>query len=254
MFNKLKEAPPKKDYFFSLFRNEEMNNRTKKCCIYCGSIEDLTVDHVPPKALFPEPRPSNMLTVPSCGKCNGSFSKDDEYFRTILINCASVYSNPNVQKVNKKLLRSMRRPEASIMANSIRRSLQMVDVKSPGGIFLSRSPAIKIDAKRIKRIIDRITRGLFYIIHNYSVPVEYEVKSEFQDGYLSRPIWLNEEYTKYCKKLVTIGDNIFSYTYAPCVDDPNAMLIIYLFYEKLWFVSLIAPKTNIENKQTAGMV
>lgn len=77
----------------------------EKSCIYCGSGEDMTDDHIPPKALFPEPRPSNMLTVPCCRKCNKSFSKDDEYFRTTLVSHVSVDTDPNAQAVNEKLLR-----------------------------------------------------------------------------------------------------------------------------------------------------
>ncbi|MHC4535752.1 MAG: HNH endonuclease [Planctomycetota bacterium] len=142
-----------------LTKTEKSNS--KKSYIYCGSGKDMTVDHIPPKALFPEPRPSNMLTVPCCKKCNESFSKDDEYFRTVLVSDAAVFSNPNVQAVNEKLLRSMSRPEASAMASAIRKSLHVVDVISRGGIYLGRSPAMKINASRIKRVANRIARGLF---------------------------------------------------------------------------------------------
>ena len=154
--------------------------KDEKPCIYCGSYQDLTDDHIPPKALFPEPRPSNMLTVPSCRSCNESYSKDDEYIRTVLVSCAPVYSDPNVQAVNEKLLRSMVRPEAAAMASAIRKSLYVVDVKSPGGIYLGRSPAMKVSsAKRINRVTARIARGLFHVIHNYPVPSGYEIKCGF---------------------------------------------------------------------------
>ena len=52
----------------------------KKSCIYCGNTEDLTKDHIPPKTLFPKPRPSNLITVPCCKNCNGSFSLEKDLF------------------------------------------------------------------------------------------------------------------------------------------------------------------------------
>jgi len=54
-------------------------------CIYCGARDNLTDDHVPPKALFPEPRPSDLITVPACLQCNKSYEKDDEYFRIAVL-------------------------------------------------------------------------------------------------------------------------------------------------------------------------
>jgi 5-methylcytosine-specific restriction endonuclease McrA len=68
------------------------NQRTsKKTCAYCGSPTDLTRDHVPPKNLFPLPKPVNLITVPACKKCHSETSQDDEYFRVkILLYMVSV--------------------------------------------------------------------------------------------------------------------------------------------------------------------
>jgi len=202
----------------------------------------MTVDHIPPKALFPEPRPSNMLTVPCCKNCNESFSKDDEYFRTILVSHASVSTDPNVQAVNKKLLRSMSRSEAATMASAICKSLHVVDVISRGGIYLGRSPAMKVNAGRINRVTDRIARGLFYITHNYPVPIEYEVMCVFKDALFSLPEEFITKWRGFWKQPVTIGKNVFSYSYALCVDDSNGMLFIYGFYANLWFYGYVSPK------------
>ena len=53
-------------------------------CIYCGTTEQLTADHVPPKNIFPEPRTSDLITVPACERCNKSYELDDEYFRAAI--------------------------------------------------------------------------------------------------------------------------------------------------------------------------
>src|SRR5688500_18167485 len=56
------------------------SNSTDKCYL-CGATENLTRDHIPPKGLFPKPRPSNLYTVPCCYSCNNGAAKEDEYLR-----------------------------------------------------------------------------------------------------------------------------------------------------------------------------
>ena len=35
-------------------------------CIYCGNWAELTKDHIPPKCLFTDPKPENLITIPCC--------------------------------------------------------------------------------------------------------------------------------------------------------------------------------------------
>ena len=224
--------------------SKKQKSDCEKSCIYCGSKENMTVDHIPPKNLFPEPRPADMLTVPCCKKCNESFSKDDEYFRTALVSHASVCSDPNVQIVNEKLFRSVRRPEAAGLARAIYNSLRVVEIKSPGGICLGISPVMVVSSDRINRVINRIARGLFYIIHGYPIPSEYEVTCVYKDEAFSMPGEFIAPWERFWEQPVTIGENIFNYSYAICIDDPNGMLFVYWFYGKLWFYGYIMPKVN----------
>ena len=53
------------------------------CCTYCDSKAE-TRDHVPAKLLINRPFPKNLRTVPSCLRCNNSWSLDEEYLRVIL--------------------------------------------------------------------------------------------------------------------------------------------------------------------------
>jgi hypothetical protein len=83
-----------------------------KRCVYCGSENDLTVDHVPPKLLLARPYPPNLLTVPACMTCNQSFQKDDEYTRTMLSIDVRAAKNPTAQSNLPAVLRSLQRPDA----------------------------------------------------------------------------------------------------------------------------------------------
>lgn len=53
-------------------------------CAYCGTTAT-TMDHVPPKGLIRSSRRTNLWTVPSCKQCNGGASRDEEYFRMMVI-------------------------------------------------------------------------------------------------------------------------------------------------------------------------
>src|SRR4051812_40316879 len=56
-------------------------------CYLCQKRPATTKDHVPPKSLFPKPRPSNLMTLPCCFPCNNRFSKHEEYFRLFASSC-----------------------------------------------------------------------------------------------------------------------------------------------------------------------
>lgn len=220
-----------------------------KKCIYCGSSDNITDDHVPPKNLFPKPRPSNLITVPSCKQCNSSFSKDDEYFRSMLVSCEPVHDDENAKKIFESVLRSLRRSEAKGFNKQIQESLSSIDIMSPGGIFLKKAPAIKFDAKRIKSTATRIAKGLFYVITGQSFSESYEISVAFQDGYLQPPKGFIQEFQGYWITPITIGDNVFTYTYAQSNEDSNAMVFLYVFYSKLYFFGVIVPSKELRTNE-----
>src|SRR4051812_30015103 len=81
-------------------------------CVYCGLNGPITDDHVPPKNLFPYPRPSNLITVPACNDCNKSFSKDDEWLRLTLSIREISKTHPDRNAALPIVKRSLERPSA----------------------------------------------------------------------------------------------------------------------------------------------
>ena len=61
-----------------------MSKKAKKCS-FCGKQGVITKDHIPPKCLFPQPLPNNLITVKACPSCNGGSSNDDQYLQAILV-------------------------------------------------------------------------------------------------------------------------------------------------------------------------
>jgi hypothetical protein len=57
---------------------------SQPACYLCGATDRLTRDHVPPRNLFPTPRPTNLITVDCCETCNNRMHLSDERMRVFL--------------------------------------------------------------------------------------------------------------------------------------------------------------------------
>jgi hypothetical protein len=139
-----------------------------KRCIYCGTKDDLTVDHVPPKLLLARPYPLNLLTVPACRPCNQSFQKDDEYTRTML--CIDVRSakNPNAQSNLLAVLRSLQRPDARGFAEYLARRAESSTVLGQDGLPMGQ--AFELDKARVNRTGERLVRAFYFAEMRTPVP------------------------------------------------------------------------------------
>lgn len=137
-------------------------------CVYCGKDAGETKDHVPPKCLLPKPFPANLLTVPSCITCNGGLSKDEEYFRLMIVGLMC------------------HTPEADLLfdgpvSRSMDRNAKMEDL-----MFGSLRPAdtaviLDVDYPRIFRVAEKIARGLEFATTGAAYPVDQEFEVEFNE-------------------------------------------------------------------------
>lgn len=135
-----------------------MQKASLSSCVFCGKIAS-TKDHIPSKNLLEKPYPDNLLTIPSCSRCNRSFSLDEEYFLNVLV---EVSDNPtllskkeiggNVYKARERSLGLKKRIEDSF-------------IKNDDGKFYFKS-----ETDRIKRVIEKNALGLYF--HRYKKRAE----------------------------------------------------------------------------------
>jgi len=213
----------------------------ERTCAYCGEFKSLTRDHVPPKNLFQKPRPQNLITVPCCEDCRGGWSADDEYFRIAVTVNSNAEGNPSAMNNFKVIMRSLRKPGKWKFARHINQSLGHVSVQTPGGIYLGKAPAIKVQAKRIDRVAQRIIRGLFYEEFKVPVPEGYEVTNRMsQQGFGKILDGINPTLFKPWRE---IGNKHFAYTYAQTEEDPYSVIWLSVFYDALPFLGFtVKPK------------
>lgn len=154
-----------------------MNQKETEYCVICGDRVAITREHIPPKSLFKKPRPSNLITVPSCKRCNSGTSKDDEYFLQFLTTSISPEEHPELQYLLKnKVFKSLKRKEAFGMRKSFFQSFNEEFVTTPSGVELGKQTVRYIEADRILSMVEKNARGLYYLERGFIVPSSTKVE------------------------------------------------------------------------------
>ena len=148
--------------------------RTSSSRIYCGRADPDTVDHIPPKNLFAKPRPSSLVTVPSCTGCNRGASQDDEYFR-LMVTLRHDLDHVDASAAMEAAMRSLERPQGRGLLAALLATTRRVEVKTPAGLYLGHAGTYQPDFERLYRVVRRIIRGLFYRETGRRLPDGYQV-------------------------------------------------------------------------------
>lgn len=194
-------------------------------CVYCGVICEPTRDHVPPKCLFPKPRPQNLISVPSCESCNRLAGQTtDEMFKAAI----SLQANPDDDETRNGFVKS---GHSTLQKN---RRLMREFFSASDEVWvkdeqneLRKTRAFLWKAENHDSVIERITKGLFYSVTkqslhalNCSVEVYFYGRGDIEITSIARS--LNRH---------VIGDNQFVYAYGVAQEDPRYSIWLYEFYE-----------------------
>lgn len=212
-------------------------------CVYCGFEGTVTRDHIPPKGLFPEPRPNNLITVPCCHECNNGHSFDDEYFRLVLILRWGAYYHPDFPDRYLVVKRALQRAEKQTFTQDFIAKIEKVRIKLPDqeietGVF-------RPDFKKIKRVVSRTTRGLFYREYDRMLSLDAKIRV-FVDHDLMRPEFQNFDAFERIRSAIsaavpnTIGQ-VVEYRHVASEDNPDASAWYFKFYNSTEFLCLTIP-------------
>ena len=209
----------------------------------CGRLAE-TRDHIPPQAIFSNPKPTNLITVPACKRCNHGSTLDDEYFRWFVTTSSS--DMPKAQKLvlERILKRSKKRP--ALLQGFMKKTIK-VDVFSQGGLFIKQVPALKYDRTRVKNIIEKTIRGLYWHKKKQAFDDKYtEIKFVL---YLPPPNKQPPFPPEDCQKallsspLNIIGDGkTFAYHYYTDPENDRITIWLLLFFEITGILAMTFPK------------
>ena len=207
---------------------------SEKRCVYCGVINPDSRDHIPPKGIFPKPRPNNLITVPACKSCNREWSSDDELFKMIIGIKAGMEGKSEI-KLWESTKHTVRHNK------SLRRLIEeakRINIKTPGGIIIGDAYSVKFPDNKVRLMCDRIIRALYYHHYGNFIPVKNNVSLYFP----SEPNETVLDLVCHSDELKIIGeDREFIYTYGQAEDAKGASIWILLFYKRFLVVGISLP-------------
>ncbi|MEZ6071372.1 MAG: hypothetical protein R3C10_14145 [Pirellulales bacterium] len=225
--------------------------KLSEVCVYCGSKDSITDEHVFPRMWFPKPRPDNLnlITVPACKSCNASFAKDQEYFRAMICLEQTAGDHPAAAALSATIFRSLERTRAVGFRRQFLGEVGPVDVVSPGGVYLGQELGYDVDYTRLNRGAALVFQGLHYYERRCRVPDGYSVRSVCTRELIGLDVKKQNELSTVLDELmrhrhVHIGEGIASYCYAPRSDDSNASVWALLMYEAVSFLGFVDPTAN----------
>ncbi len=214
-------------------------------CYLCSSEKDLTREHIPPRGLFLKPRPANLITVPCCGRCNNSHSKDDELLRLIV--SGGINKNPLghrlwKEKILPQTIKGHRLPHE---IRDIVRNTKWVTLLTPFGA--KKVPQMELPQENTIPSLIRITKGL--LLHHYPDmeyhDLQYRVQQipQFKLNILI-PLMTNNMFYD-CR-----GDGVFRFWRGMAVDAPRCGMWVLLFFDSCGFtVTHFTNENRLETEQ-----
>jgi hypothetical protein len=224
--------------------------RSRRPCAYCGAPSS-SLDHIPPKGVFGDMLKracgTQLITVPACLTCNWGSAEDDTYFREVVFLASQQDGEPpefadlraTIHRAADKAGKKYRTPMQELFRNAV----PVWGAVSPGGV-LERGLQFAADWGRIKKVVERIARGLYWkhtgkrVLPGYGVNViGAKELSEFttaqQETYTEITLAALENHKRH------IHPAAFSYATTFARDDPMAAGFAFIFYRRQMFLALI---------------
>lgn len=208
-------------------------------CYMCDK-DATTVEHVPPKCIFPEIKDTNgidykknLITVPSCEEHNNSKSTDDTYLRDILTMVVTSSALGKLQFDKKTMKQASLRP--ALMNNMLENSAPY-KVSFDDGATKQDTIGIRVDDERLQNSFECMARALYY----------HEKKDKFSGESINViPLFLfneglQDEREQLAKGIDSVmnqnsvmpkGDNPDVFYYQFCENASGSIFIKMVFYE-----------------------
>jgi hypothetical protein len=170
-----------------------------------------SVEHVPPKCLFPEKKDlregmdlrKHLLKVPACDAHNSKKSHNDEYFLYVLTGMFQI-NKVGRNQYNSKIRRAIKRNPS--LLKKLATTAMPVKVTDPLSGSMVDSVALKFDEDRVNIIFDRLSRAIYY--HHYKEKWLGRVK--YQAEFLFATVDPSDELNLRIKAISKAADGWFS--------------------------------------------
>ena len=206
-----------------------MNKQHQKLCVYCQSQFATTDDHVPPAMLFPEPQPSDLITVPACGICNAGFQKDEEFLRGLsryLQQSPSEATSQLWSKIDRMLARS---PGLNSVIGD---SIESTNLLAPNGSHVGQHLTVEKNWQRVIAVMGKIVRGLYFFEFGEVLPLYAHINCP---DYHTADFNLSELYGR-TKDGKRSWPRIFEYKFSRKEDEYEESVWLLRFYDSHLYI------------------
>ena len=211
--------------------------RNPKTCPYCRTTGfGFEKEHVVPKCLWKKGLPNFMRTVPACKACNSGYSRDEAYFRDMLV-MMSDSRHPKVAELAKSTV-----PSSLLQDPFVRNALRFAKParrRSPGGIDVGDGVSLPFDQARFRRVIDKIVRGLFFVKSKRPLSPTHEVKMWLGNSFWNEPAFINLQ--EGMSGWASFGDDVFGCRCSRADTDHDMTTWVFQFYNSVAMFAWTQP-------------
>jgi hypothetical protein len=210
-------------------------------CALCAKRQATTREHVPAKGLFPRPRPSNLITVPSCDPCNHGTGSDDDHLRAFFALRVEAQPTESLNRVRASVARALTRTDFRGLQETFARGIRFEWLPESGGQVLTMQSLLLPDMQRVLGVVAKNVRGLFYHLTGRILPPEigvlvlpdHKVDELTPEGQLQAKRWMQ------LASSGTRGDvgEVFGYTLRVTDDNPNVFAAGLLYFKTFGFLA-----------------
>lgn len=221
---------------------------------YACELEATSVEHTPPKCIFPELKDfphknlrKNLITVPSCDHHNSAKSKDDEF---LMIALAGMLGNNSIGYAHSitKVDRALRRSSYKLIERIFISNRKIVRINIGDNKFID-AIAGTPDVDRLSRCFEHIAlsihrhhfganfKGQINTLANFLV-IEHQGRSNLQKFLLARA-------RRDTQGLPRHGENQQVFFYQVVAPDEHGLFLINLcFFENIEIYCALIPHTS----------
>jgi hypothetical protein len=191
-----------------------------------------------------------LITVPSCRRCNGAASKDDEYFRAALAVERKAGDHSAAKAVVQSVLRSLANPKKQGFARAFLRATYEVDAFTPSGLYAGKTLAYTANLRRLDRVVVRIVKGLFYHEFGHRFPDSHCVAAWSESGLEDLQGEDRAQLQSMCAAAMNqpvkmTGADVLRYWFVATSEDPLTMIWVLQFYGEIRFVAMTGDKSRM---------
>jgi hypothetical protein len=228
-----------------LINSSNPGRKTIESCAYCPQPAT-TRDHVIPACFFPDPLPTDLITVPCCLECNGKFSFDDLWARNLIAMRQDVDIQPRLDGLRRKMFINLAKPGSRKLNAMLARLTRRRDVRLRSGVIMPDQYVVDVDRPRLVRWSQRVFCGLYNHEHGYPMPPEMMITVGFGEDF---PEFVTECVSwMQSRPLRTSGDGIVAYKWVACSERPEASVWGLELYRCMFLLGFIHPPISDEER------